>query len=226
MHPFSRRACYEPFASLTLVQLAHDSQLLARAGGIAAAKSAVSFPAVTGLLPGCSRRLKPRYNDGAFKEKERATVPEANRPDIQENNGPNKTDGGTTRLQDFFRVLLGAALLVAGIGHLTWLRVEFQAQVPPWLPLDPDLVVVLSGIVEIGLGLALIFLSRYRVAIGWLTAVFFILIFPGNISQYTNRIDAFGLDTDLARAVRLLFQPLLVIWALWCTGAWHAWRNR
>lgn len=140
--------------------------------------------------------------------------------------GVKKITGGTSWVQTLFRWLLGAALLLAGIGHLTWRRVEFQAQVPPWLPLDADLVVVLSGIVEIALGLALILLPRYRVATGWITAVFFILIFPGNISQYTNQIDAFGLDTDLARGIRLLFQPLLVIWALWSTGAWQAWRER
>ena len=135
-------------------------------------------------------------------------------------------NGETSLVQTFFRWLLGAALLLAGIGHLTWLRVEFQAQVPPWVPLDADLVVILSGIVEIGLGLALIFLSRYRVALGWITAVFFILIFPGNISQYVRQIDAFGLDSDQERGIRLLFQPLLVIWALWSSGAWRAWRER
>jgi uncharacterized membrane protein len=145
---------------------------------------------------------------------------------VEDANGLKMITGGTSWVQTLFRLLLGAALLLAGIGHLTWLRVEFQAQVPPWLPLDADLVVVLSGIVEIGLGLGLILLPRYRVAIGWVTAVFFILIFPGNISQYVNQIDAFGLDSDLARGVRLLFQPLLAIWALWCTGAWRAWRDR
>jgi uncharacterized membrane protein len=136
-----------------------------------------------------------------------------------------KSDPETSVIQTLLRYLLGTALLLAGLGHLTWLRVEFQAQVPPWLPLDPDLVVVLSGLVEIGLGLALILLPRYRVVLGWITAVFFILIFPGNISQYVNQIDAFGLDSDLARGIRLLFQPVLVVWALWCTGAWRAWRQ-
>ena len=145
---------------------------------------------------------------------------------VEDAKGTKMITGGTSWVQTLFRLLLGAALLLAGIGHLTWLRVEFQAQVPTWLPLDADLVVVLSGIVEIGLGLALILLPRYRVAVGWITAVFFILIFPGNISQYVNQIDAFGLDSDLARGVRLLFQPLLVIWALWCTGAWRAWRSQ
>jgi uncharacterized membrane protein len=95
---------------------------------------------------------------------------------------------------------------------------EFQAQVPTWLPFSPDFVVLASGVVEISLGLALISLQRRR-EVGIATALFFIAIFPGNISQFVNHIDAFGLDSDRARAIRLLFQPLLVIWALWSTGA-------
>ncbi len=121
---------------------------------------------------------------------------------------------------------MGASLVMAGISHLTTARVEFLAQVPTWLPLDGDLVVVLSGIVEIALGLALIFWFKQRVLVGLATAAFFVLIFPGNISQYVNRIDAFGLNTDQARFNRLFFQPVLVIWALWCTDAWRALRIR
>ena len=118
------------------------------------------------------------------------------------------------------RYLLGAALIYAGVGHFTFSRVAFQAQVPPWLPLDPDFVVLASGAVEIALGLGLIFVARHRKQIGWLTAAFFLAIFPGNISQYLTQTDAFGLNTDEARAIRLLFQPLLIIWALWATAAW------
>ena len=118
------------------------------------------------------------------------------------------------------RYLLGAALIYAGVGHFTFSRLAFQAQVPPWLPLDPDFVVLASGAVEIALGLGLIFVARYRKQIGWLTAAFFLAIFPGNISQYLTQTDAFGLNTDEARAIRLLFQPLLIIWALWATAAW------
>jgi uncharacterized membrane protein len=132
----------------------------------------------------------------------------------------------TNRLQTAFRLLLGAFLLFAGVSHLTVSRSEFLAQVPPWVPLDGGLVVVLSGIGEIVLGIALIILPGYRVFIGLVVAAFFVAIFLGNISQYVNRIDAFGLNTDTARAVRLLFQPLLVLWALWSTGAWEAWHNR
>jgi uncharacterized membrane protein len=118
------------------------------------------------------------------------------------------------------RYLLGAALIYAGIGHFTFSRLAFQAQVPPWVPLDPDFVVLASGAVEIALGLGLIFISRYRKQIGWLTAAFFLAIFPGNISQYLTQTDAFGLNTDEARAIRLLFQPLLILWALWATETW------
>jgi len=118
-------------------------------------------------------------------------------------------------------MVLGLFLLVAGIGHLTFGRVEFTAQVPTWLPVADDLVVVGSGVVELALGASLIALPRHRVIVGWLSAAFFVAIFPGNISQYVNQVDAFGLTSDGARAVRLIFQPLLVLWALWSTGAWR-----
>ena len=116
-----------------------------------------------------------------------------------------------------FQVLLGAALIYAGITHLTTNRTEFQAQVPTWVPFSADFVVLASGVVEIVLGIALASLQNRR-QVGWITAAFFVAIFPGNISQYVNGIDAFGLDTDQARLTRLFFQPVLVLWALWATG--------
>jgi len=119
------------------------------------------------------------------------------------------------------RVVLGLFLLFTGIGHLTFGREEFSAQVPDWLPVGDVVVVVGSGVAELALGAALIALPRYRVAVGWTVAAFFVAIFPGNISQYVNHIDAFGLTSDGARAARLLFQPILVLWALWSTGAWR-----
>ena len=138
---------------------------------------------------------------------------------------PSHTRARTSTVQTAFRLLLGAALPFAGTSHLTWSRLEFRAQVPRWLPLPTDLVVVGSELAELALGGALLALGRYRTAVGWLVAAFFVAVFPGNVAQYLNRVDAFGLDSDLARAVRLLFQPALVAWALWATGAWHAARN-
>jgi uncharacterized membrane protein len=123
------------------------------------------------------------------------------------------------------RIGLGAILVVAGLTHLTVARDDFQAQVPEWLPLDKDFVVLASGVVEITLGGALVALPKKRVLVGLVAAAFFIAIFPGNISQLVTKTSAFGLDTDAKRGFRLIFQPLLVIWALWSTGAWRALRR-
>ena len=124
------------------------------------------------------------------------------------------------------QMVLGFALAYAGIGHLTSNRQEFQAQVPTLLKDYADFVVLASGVVEIALGVGLITLWKYRVQLGWLVAAFFVAIFWGNISQYVNGVDAFGLNSDRARLIRLFFQPLLVMWALGSTGAWRAWRSR
>jgi len=123
-------------------------------------------------------------------------------------------------------MVLGFALAYAGVGHLTSNRQEFQAQVPSLLKDYADFVVLASGVVEIALGVGLIALWKYRVQIGWVVAAFFVAIFWGNISQYINGVDAFGLNSDRARLIRLFFQPLLVMWALGSTGAWRALRSR
>ena len=132
----------------------------------------------------------------------------------------------TTVIQNVFRILLAIFMIYAGFSHLTFNRVDFQAQVPDWLPMSKDLVVFLSGIVEIILGMGLAFWKNQRVTFGWVLALFFILIFPGNIAQYLDGKDAFGaLDSDLARLIRLFFQPVLVVWVLWSAGSWNAWRK-
>ena len=138
-----------------------------------------------------------------------------------------KKNSKTTLTQNVFRILLAVFMIYAGFSHLTFNRIDFQAQVPDWLPLSKDLVVILSGIVEMALGLGLAFWKNKRVQFGWALAIFFILVFPGNIAQYLGGKDAFGaLDSDRARLIRLLFQPVLIIWALWSSGAWMAWRTR
>ena len=122
---------------------------------------------------------------------------------------------------------LGASLVLAGTGHLTFQREEFQAQVPGWFPADADPVVVVSGIVELLLGVALIAGGHRRApVVGVAAAGFFIAVFPGNIAQYVEHADAFGLDSDAKRFTRLLFQPALVAWALWSTGGWDWLRHR
>ena len=131
----------------------------------------------------------------------------------------------TTTLQNVARGLLGTFMVVAGTGHLTFARLAFQAQVPDWVPFAKDTLVLQSGVVEIGLGLALLFWKRRRVAVGLGLAALYVLVFPGNIHQYTHHISAFGLDTDTKRLGRLFFQPMLIAGALYSTGAWAALRQ-
>ena len=119
------------------------------------------------------------------------------------------------------RITLGLAMVGAGVAHLTAQRQEFQAQVPDWLPLEEDLTVLGSGVVEIALGASFVVLPRRKRLVGALLATFFVVIFPGNVAQYVEGTDAFGLDTDRKRLARLFFQPVLVLWALY-GGGWFA----
>lgn len=123
------------------------------------------------------------------------------------------------------RLALGAVLVGAGVSHFTDAE-SFLAQVPSWLP-APDAVVAISGVIEVVLGVALVAAPRrFRPLLGWAVAAFFVVIFPGNISQFVSGTPGFGLNSDAARFIRLLFQPVLVVWALWCTDAWASWRRR
>lgn len=124
----------------------------------------------------------------------------------------------TTRARTIARLALAGAMTFAGLSHLFWARETFQAQVPTWVPMDADGVVMASGGVEITLGVGLAVLRRDRVLVGRLLAAFFVLVFPGNLAQYLNHADGFGLNSDTSRFVRLLFQPVLIAWALWSTG--------
>ncbi|MFD1771042.1 DoxX family protein [Sphingobacterium suaedae] len=127
-------------------------------------------------------------------------------------------DYETGTIQHLCRVILGFFMLFSGIGHLTFGRIHFRAQVPAWILLNVDTVVILSGIVEILLAILVLFFGHRKRWIPWLLAVFFLVVFPGNWAQYVHKRDAFGLNTDAARLIRLFFQPVLMIWALWSMG--------
>jgi uncharacterized membrane protein len=128
----------------------------------------------------------------------------------------------TTIIQNIFRVLLGSIMLYIGIAHLSFKRIEFQAQVPTWLTTNEgmmDLVVLISGYIEIAFGILMILGGKLKIKTGIALGIFYVLIFPGNINQYINEIDSLRLDSDNKRLIRLFFQPLLVLWAFWSTGA-------
>lgn len=139
--------------------------------------------------------------------------------------GPRTVRAVTEVARTVARVLLGLFLLVAGTAHLV-IPDEFLAQVPPFLP-APGAIVLVSGLVELAAGAAVLLTpARRRPWVGLAVAALFVVVFPGNVSQYVTGTDAFGLDTDGARATRLVFQPVLVAWAVWACGAWPLWRRR
>ena len=131
----------------------------------------------------------------------------------------------SSRIRSVARIVLGGALTFAGLAHLTFLRLDFQAQVPDWVGLDKNIVVILSGLVEIALGVALIVVRRRRSLLGLAAGLFFIAVFPGNISQFIDGDDAFGLNSDSERRNRLFFQPVLVALAWWSTDAFALFRG-
>ncbi|MEJ6765256.1 MAG: hypothetical protein QNK50_06225 [Flavobacteriaceae bacterium] len=134
-----------------------------------------------------------------------------------------------TIIQNIFRILLGLIMLYIGIAHLSFKRIEFQAQVPTWLATDEgmmDLVVLISGYIEIAFGILMIIGGKLKVKTGIALGIFYILIFPGNINQYINEIDSLTLDSDYKRLIRLFFQPLLVLWAFWSSGALRYFKNK
>ena len=141
-------------------------------------------------------------------------------PDGAPESGPACCDPAeTSTVRDVARWVLASAMIFAGLSHLFWARKDFQAQVPDWVPLDKDGVVMASGGVEIALGANLALADRDRARTGQVLALFFLAVFPGNLAQYLGRRDAFGLDTDRKRLIRLFFQPVLIGWALWSTRA-------
>lgn len=119
------------------------------------------------------------------------------------------------------RSALAALLVAAGAGHLTVLRRGFRIAVPDWatrlLRTDKDTIVVVSGVVEALLGVALLVLPRERRRVGVAVAALFIAVFPGNVHHWRTGRDVPGLDSDAKRFARLFLQPLLVAWALWST---------
>ena len=135
----------------------------------------------------------------------------------------------TNILQNIIRILLGLTMIYIGIGHLTFLQIDFQAQVPTWLTTRKDLIdliIITSGIIEIILGLLMLVGGKLKVKTGISLAIFNILIFPGNINQYVNEINAFNLNTDTSRFIRLLFQPILILLALFSSGGLSFLKNK
>ena len=78
----------------------------------------------------------------------------------------------TTILQNDLRVLLGIIMIYIGLGHLTFSRIEFQAQVPTWITSEEnlmDFVILASGIAEIIFGVLMVLGRKLKVMTEQLT---------------------------------------------------------
>lgn len=160
------------------------------------------------LSPCCRSQISPiRISLGYPRQGESRHPPSCMKLSLDRENSQKRT-----------RHLLGAIMTTAGIGHFTFARKDFQAQVPDWFPMDRDFVVLASGVADVAAGAAEFFLPKQRKLTGLTLAAFYWLIYPGNIGQYAEKHSMPGLDNDRARLIRLFGQPALIAMALWSAG--------
>jgi uncharacterized membrane protein len=122
------------------------------------------------------------------------------------------------------RVGIGAAFVVAGVAHLV-APAPFEQHLPTWIPAATALV-VLSGLVEIALGVALVMAHREPVHIGWGTAAYLIVVWPANVFVAVAGVDVDGQPGGVYPWVRVPLQVLFIAWALWATAAHGPERQR
>ena len=122
----------------------------------------------------------------------------------------------TPRTKSVLRWLLAAIYLAAGIGHL-WSPDKFLLIVPEWVPM-PRAVILVTGACEIAAALCLL-TTRWRRLAGIMLALYAVCVFPANIKHAIEGIPVPPIpDTWWYHAPRLAFQPVLVWWALFCSG--------
>ncbi len=123
----------------------------------------------------------------------------------------------TSPVRLLMRWVLALFYLAAGIIHLRSPH-DFIAITPHWVP-DAPLVIALTGMAEIAGALALMVVPRLRQAAGVGLALYAICVFPANINQAIHDIPIGGQHLSWwYHGPRLLFQPVLVWWALWAGG--------
>lgn len=116
---------------------------------------------------------------------------------------------------DRWRLALALGMTVAGVAHLVD-PTPFVQHLPEWVPQREPLV-LLTGLIEIGLGLALLAPQPYRRLVGLLVAAYLVAVFPGNIYVAVAGVEVDGQPGGVYPWLRLLFQPLFIWLAVWCT---------
>jgi len=111
--------------------------------------------------------------------------------------------------------VMGAFYILNGLNH--FLSADaYIAIMPDYLPWHSQLV-FLSGLVEVGLGIA-VFFPATRVAAAWGIIVLLIAIFPANLYVAMNDLPYVGDEPNaVVNWLRLPFQLALIAWAYWYT---------
>ena len=123
----------------------------------------------------------------------------------------------TGLVQNILSVVLGMFFLNVGIAHFQdpkW----FEPIVPAILG-DPTFWVLVTGVMEIGLGLGLI-IPKTRKYSGLLMALFLVAIYSANLNMWINDVPLEGKTfATIWHILRLLGQILMIVTALW-VGGW------
>jgi uncharacterized membrane protein len=121
-----------------------------------------------------------------------------------------------TDLRTPMRWLMAAFYFVAGVGHLV-ASDKFALIAPDWVPW-PREVVLVTGLCELAGAVALM-TRRLRKLAGIMLALYAVCVFPANLKHAFSDVQIPGMPTTwLYHAPRLAFQPVLVWWALYCSG--------
>lgn len=110
------------------------------------------------------------------------------------------------------------ALLFVGACVFHFIEAQgFANMLPDFVPYRL-FIIYATAILEFALAVLLLIPSTSRRTGVW-TAIYLVLIFPANIYAAIFHIPAPGSDytSPVALWVRLIFQPLLIWWVLWCT---------
>jgi len=111
---------------------------------------------------------------------------------------------------------MSTIFFIAGIIHLNQPEV-FLPIVPDWVPM-PRPTILITGICEIA-GAAALLTRRFRAAAGLMLALYAICVFPANIKHAFDAVAIQGVHLNWwYHAPRLAFQPVIVWWALFCSG--------
>lgn len=106
-------------------------------------------------------------------------------------------------------------LVFFGLSHF-YKQDELILMLPDFIPF-PEFIIFITGIIEITLAVGLLFPTTRRLS-GILIAVYFIAVLPANIYKAVNTVEISGtLSNDTVAWLRIFFQPIFIVWALYCS---------